>query len=201
MGQGASRRIGVRRMRKAIISACSHMKRQAFAKNRLCIHPSISPFLHQFHLVPSVALFQEHHLGSPFQRFSNRGEFYASATSNIQCGSRHFITFPFFFFATQYRGADMLQRKCRARIPLPVGSDIFMPYHILKVVMSNKELCELQGLSDLDFRVSMPPARLIVQLVFSKDDLVFRIQRPEPSLILVATFFSGPALSISIPME
>ena len=45
MGQGAPRRIGVRRMRKAIISACSHMKRQAFAKNRLCTHPSISPFL------------------------------------------------------------------------------------------------------------------------------------------------------------
>ena len=54
--------------------------------------------------------------------------------------------------------------------------------------MSNKELCELQGLLNLDFRVGMPPARLIVQFVLGQDNSVFRIQRPEPSLILVAHF-------------
>ena len=44
MGQCASRRIRGGRVRRATFSACSHMKRQAFAKNRLCTHPSISPF-------------------------------------------------------------------------------------------------------------------------------------------------------------
>ena len=71
----------------------------------LVMHPPFNvSVLHQFHLVPSIALFQEHHLGSPLQRVSNRGELYTRATSNIQRGSRHFIAFPFFLFATQYRG-------------------------------------------------------------------------------------------------
>ena len=64
-----------------------------------------------------------------------------------------------------------------------------MPYHILEVVMSNKELCEFQGLLDLDFRISMPPAGLVVQLVLGQDNFVFRIQCPEPGLIFVAHLF------------
>jgi len=79
----------------------------------LCQEPVVHPpftisILYQFHLVPSVALLQKHHHGSPLQRFGNRGKFYARAASNIQRGNRHFIALPLFFFATQYRGADML---------------------------------------------------------------------------------------------
>ena len=121
-------------------SASCQMKRQTFSKNWLCTHPS---YLHSSTIppCPSIALFQEHHLGSPLKRFGNRWKFYAGATSNIQRGNRHFIALPFFFFATQYRGLHMLQRKRWTGITLPVGRDIFMPHHILEVEVSEKAWC------------------------------------------------------------
>lgn len=105
----------------------------------LVAHPSFNiSILHQFHLAPPIALFQKQYRNPLLKRLSNRWKFYAWSASNVQCGLCHLIALPLFFFAPQHPGADMLQRKCRARIPLPIGSNIVMPHHVLEAVVPNK---------------------------------------------------------------